>query len=71
MDNLENNRVYRVKNYPDLDNVWDVFQVDIDKRDSTLKSIQMALFIPHNLSIPVTVIPTICLKVTGHQTDIS
>ena len=48
LDNLENNRVYRVKNYPDLDNVWDVFQVDIDKRDSTLKSIQMALFIPHN-----------------------
>ncbi len=47
-DNLGNNRVYRVKYYPDLDNVWDVFQVDIDKRDSTLKSIQMALFIPHN-----------------------
>ncbi len=47
-DNLENNRVYRVKNYPDLDNVWDVFQVDIDKKDTILKSIQMALFIPHN-----------------------
>ena len=47
-DNLENNRVYRVKNYPDLDYVWDVFQVDIDKKDTILKSIQMALFIPHN-----------------------
>lgn len=47
-DNLENNRVYRVKNYPDLDYVWDVFQVDIDKNDTILKSIQMALFIPHN-----------------------
>ncbi|MBO7415958.1 MAG: hypothetical protein J6U22_05225 [Bacteroidaceae bacterium] len=47
-DNLENNRVYRVKNYPDLDYVWDVFQVDIDKKDTILKSIQMSLFIPHN-----------------------